>query len=236
MRNISLIKSFTDNLPPIIDITDQLPKKNNWDNLKSRLIIKGKWDGVTYRTGPREPEEIDTIVIHHAPPTRRIEVHAKNHSFKWGAGVCYHIGIDRGQIKQLNDLLAFTYHVGGHNTYTVGIVVNRDLREGDLTSLERELLYGAILSVKAILPIKHIKGHGELDPTQCPCTSMNRIRADVMTLEQKLIFENSEQYAMETAYRVANQSAYLYGLMKNGSEGEKIWARKQLLKGKNMLA
>src|SRR5690606_36739366 len=94
----------------------------------------------------------------------------------------------------------------------VGIVVNRDLSKGDMTDLERELLYAAILSVKAVLPIKEIKGHNELCPTACPCTSMNRIRSDIAKLENEIAFNNSPQKKEEIAFHLMNQMTYFYNL------------------------
>lgn len=238
MRQISLHPSLKGKLPEIEDITDSLPRVRPWEILEKPYRHKGHWDGVTYHSGFRKPEDIDTIVIHHSgSPEGSMESHAKFHSRKWGASVAYHIMIDKGRIFQTNDLLSFTYHVGNHNTYTIGIEINRDLSKGDLTSVERELLYGAIMSVKAVLPITQILGHNELNPTACPCTSMNLIRADIMDIEQKIIFENSEANTKKTAYNIAEQIMYLYNMAKGklpdgskANDGQVKWAVAMLLK------
>lgn len=237
MRNLILIPNISSSIPPIIDIVDQLPKKSAWEPIKKRNIVKGKWDG-TYHTGFRDPNDIDTIVIHHSgPPNGALESHARYHANKWGGGIAYHIGIDQGMIKQLNDLRSFTFHTAGHNTYTVAIMINRDLTNNDLTDRERELLYAAILSVKAVLPIKYIKGHRELSPTACPQTSEKRIRSDIMTAEQEMERSESPQKKEEIAYRMANHILYLQNMSRgktsNGSmatDGQKSWALAQLLK------
>lgn len=203
MRNLKLIPNISSNIPQIIDITDKLPKKSSWETLNKRNIVKGKWDG-THHTGFRDPNDIDTIVIHHSgPPNGTLESHAGYHARKWGAGIAYHVAIDQGMIKQLNDLRSFTFHAGGHNTYTVAIMVNRDLTNNDLTARERELLYAAILSVKAVLPIKHIRGHRELSPTACPQTSENRIREDIATMELKLSLEGTPNDLLAKAVAVS---------------------------------
>lgn len=207
LRQLSLHPSLKGKLPPIEDITDQLPRIKTWDELVKPYRYKGEWDNKTFHTGPRKPEDITTLVIHHSgPPEGSMESHARAHGRKWGAGVAYHIMIDKGRIFQTNDLLSFTYHVGNHNTYTVGIEINVDLSKREMTSLERELLYGAIMSVKAVLPIQHILGHNELNKTQCPATSMNQIRADIQSLEEQLTYTespanlNAELYATTLRY------------------------------------
>lgn len=238
MRQLSIHPSLKGKLPDIIDIVDQLPRIKTWEELSKPYRHKGHWDGVTYHTGFRKPEDINTIVVHHSgSPEGSMEDHARFHSRKWGASVAYHLMIDKGRIWQTNNLLSFTYHVGNHNTYTVGIEVNADLSKREMTSQERELLYGAIMSVKAVLPIEHILGHNELNPTQCPATSMNQIRADIMAIEQKMIFEQSAAHSKETAYKIANQIMYVYRMAdgklpdgKPATEGQVKWATDMLLK------
>lgn len=238
LRQLSLHPSLKGKLPEIEDITDLLPRVRPWELLEKPYRHKGVWDNVTFHTGFRKPEDIDTIVIHHSgPPEGSMESHARAHGRKWGAGIAYHIMIDKGRIWQTNDLLSFTYHVGNHNTYTVGIEVNADLSKRAMTSQERELLYGAIMSVKAVLPIAQILGHNELGKTACPATSMNIIRADIMAMEQKLIFESSAAHSKETAFKIANQLMYLYrmaeGKLPDGSvstEGQQKWSQEMLLR------
>ena len=238
LRQISMIPSLSDKFPKIEDITDSLPKGQPWEKLTKRYRVKGKWDEETYHTGLRTPEEIDTLIIHHSgPPEASLEQHAEYHMRKWGAGIAYHLAVDEGRIKQCNDLLSFTYHVGGHNTYTVGILVNADLSQREMTSQERELLYAAILTVKSLLPIKQILGHNELNATACPATSMNRIRQDIKDLEQRLVYENSDEKANAVAAEIANNILWTYntflGYDQYGkstvSDEQKKWARDRLL-------
>lgn len=204
MRNIALTTTnLLGDIPPIIDITDTLPKEQPWEVLRKPYRHKGHWDQVTYHTGFRNPKDIQAIVIHHTgSPESSLESHARYHMRKWGAGLAYHIAIDQGRIFQTNNLLSFTYHVGNHNTYTVGIVVNRDLSKGDLTSDERRLLYAAILSVKSLLPIQNIYGHSELNKTACPITNVERIRQDIADLEERINYADNipEQNRVVNAY------------------------------------
>lgn len=238
MRNITLTPTIPYNVPPIIDITDQLPKKASWESIRKKYTVKGHWDGVTWHTGFRNPQDIDTIIIHHSgPPEGTLESHARYHASKWGGGISYHISIDKGVIKQCNDLLSFTYHAGDNNTYTVGIEVNRNLtKQNDLTDQERKLLYAAILTVKSLLPIKYIIGHNEVCPTACPVTSLDRIRKDVAALENEMEFNQTDVKKEEVAYRIVNELTYLYNMAKGktavgeeSSDGQKLWARDRLL-------
>jgi N-acetylmuramoyl-L-alanine amidase. len=185
MRGLSLCANLPFTVPSIEDITDKLPRKATWETLKKKWTVKGVWDGRTYCVGLRTTDQIDTIIVHHSgSPEGTLASHATYHASKWGAGIAYHVAIDKGRIYQTNDLLSMTYHAANNNTYTVGIVVNRDLTKADLTDEERQLLYAAILSVKSAIPtIKYILGHNEVCATQCPATSMKRIREDIAELE-----------------------------------------------------
>lgn len=210
MRHISMTANLLNPLPPIEDIVDELPKTMPWEQLSKKYIHKGVWDK-TYHTGFRKPEDIDTIVVHHSgPPNGTLESHARYHARKWGAGIAYHLCIDKGRVFQVNNLLSFTFHVGNHNTYTVGIEINRDLTSSPMTSQERELLYGAILTVKGLLPIKHILGHNELNATACPCTSMSQIRKDILEIENEIDYRKSVAYDNELASKVMARTTDIY--------------------------
>lgn len=213
MRNIQLARLPWSDVPAIEDITDSLPKKGLWDAMVKRWTVKGVWDGVTYNKGPRDAKDITTIVVHHSgSPEGTIQSHANYHAGKWGAGIAYHIVIDKGRIYQTNNLLSMTYHAGNNNTYTVGICVNRDLSKNDLTELERKLLYAAILTVKSLLPITEIKGHRELPTaaTACPATLEKRIREDVATLELKLAVTDTPNDNVVTAFAVKTRIDAIY--------------------------
>lgn len=226
MRNLKLTPTISSNIPPIIDITDQLYKKASWESLTKKYLVKGNWDGKTYHTGFRDPKDITTIIVHHSgPPNGTLQSHARYHASKWGAGISYHIAIDEGQIKQVNDLRSFTYHAGNNNTYTVGIVVNRDLTKVDLTPRERELLYAAILSVKAVLPIKYIKGHREVSPTACPVTSMERIRSDIISIEEELSFLEDTTALAADSFKLATRVQNLQGKLNH-----KVWGKESARK------
>jgi hypothetical protein len=226
---------------PIEDIVDKLPKKAAWETLKRKWIVAGVWDGKTYLEGFRKPEDITCITIHHSgSPEGTLTSHANAHARRWGAGIAYHVAIDKGRIYQTNDLLTMSYHAGNNNTYSVGIVCNRDLTKSDLTDEERKLLYAAILSVKAVIPtITDIKGHNEMPTckTACPATDMNRIRADVYALEQDMARSQSPQKREEIAFRIANEILFLYRMAKDGidafgkpvNDQQKAWAQARLL-------
>src|SRR5690606_4035146 len=115
--------------------------------------------------------------------------------------------------------------------------INRDLSKGELTSQERELLYGAILTVKSLLPITEILGHNELNRTACPCTSMNKIREDIQRIEKQMEYAKSRNGQEAMAYNIAQTILWTYntakGLDQYGKptvdELGREWARQRLL-------
>jgi hypothetical protein len=217
----------------IKDITDELPKNKNytWSELK----------------GTRPIEELTVIVVHHTGMKKELgltaESHARSHINssrilkKGEPGIPYHIYIKDGQIYQVNDIQDFTYGVASNNAYTVHIAVEGNYTLDTLSEMDRKALYVAILSVKAQLPnFKEIKGHGEIVPTACPALDMDRIRKDVETLEQQIIYEQSMEYKKTTAYAIANNILYTFrlaqGMNEHGkpvNEETQHWALNRLL-------
>lgn len=249
IRNLTVITALPFNVPPIEDVTDQLPRRGSWETYSKAVITHGKyyyknglvldyWDeskGPLYFPKGFRPEatkeEIDTIVIHHtasnAPLANQANYHVNTH--KW-PGIAYHVVIDEQKIKQTNDLHSMTFHSGGWNTNTIAVCINADLSKREMTSRERELLYAAILSVKAAVPtITQIVGHNELNDTACPCTSMEQIRRDVATLEQKMKQTNTWEAKVKRVADLVNQINYMTNLIKKGpNDGESLWAMNEL--------
>lgn len=161
--------------------------------------------------GIRNEADINTIVIHHmaseAPLANQALYHINTH--KW-PGLSYHLVISGGKIMQVNDLQLFTYHASANNGYTVAIAIHGDLSKRALTGQERKLLYAAILSVKAVLPIKQILGHSQLNPTQCPCINMDQVRSDIAALETQMKSKDDISVLRQKMYRATEQHKYLY--------------------------
>lgn len=220
MRNIRLAKNLPFSVPEITDITDQLPKKQTWEEIGSKKwTVQGHWDGHTYLQGFRKETDVTRIIVHHSgSPEGTLISHANYHAGKWGAGIAYHIAIDNGRIYQLNDLLSMTYHAASNNTDSIGIVVNRDLTKKDLTDEERKLLYAAILTVKGLFKIKEVIGHNEAPTcnTLCPGTSMSRIRTDVFNDEKAMalnnVLDNTPNANMQKVYNAYTRFIDLYTL------------------------
>lgn len=173
MRHIQVIPGLRSNLE-IVDIVDQLPK------------------GAAYPWETRDYDDIDTIVIHHfaseAPLINQANFHINGRGWR---ALGYHVVIDRSRILQTNDLLHLTNHTSGYNHRAIGISVLGDLSKRDMTPLERELLYAAIVTVKSLFPKAVVKAHNECSKTSCPCTSILRIRADITALEFDLAHANT---------------------------------------------
>lgn len=172
MRQISLTQGLQNKYAPIEDITDQIPKH------------------ASKRWSMRNKDEINSIVIHHAasesPLVNQAKYHVNSHGWP---GIGYHLMISQGRIFQVNDLLAESAHCKGHNDHSIGICILGDLSKRSITPLESELVSAAIVTVKSLLDIKEVVGHNKWVKTACPCTSMDRIREEVETLETKLELE-----------------------------------------------
>lgn len=215
------------NLPSVQNISATLPKNPK----------KAPWK-------LRNPADIKLIVVHHTASTAPLINQAKYHisAHNWYT-LAYHVVIDRGQILQTNDLLSLTSHALGVNDFAIGVCVNWDLRLRGLTQFEHDALIGVILSLKSMFPNAEVMGHNEASwkyakhRTSCPVISMDKMREDIMSVEQELAYNESEQKKDEIAYRIANQILYLYNMAKgkdaNGKDatpGQMDWAKKSLLK------
>lgn len=226
MRNIKLMKGLPyEGIPEIEDISEALPQH------------KSKHYNI------RRSQDIDAIIVHHMASEAPLVNQAKYHvNGKGWPAIGYHICISGNKIYQTNDLLAETYHAAGWNHRAIGIAIHGDLSKRAMTEMERILLYSAILTVKSLYPsITRILGHNEASKeagkpgTICPATDMHRIRADILTLENKIEYENSPEAFRAKAYEIANNTLYLYNLAqgkdpygKPANEHQQAWAVKKL--------
>lgn len=213
MRNITAILGLPFNFP-IEDITDQLPKHPT----------------KTYAL--RNIEDIDTITVHHfaseAPLINQAAYHVNGHDWP---GIGYHMVISDGRLLQTNNLLAESYHSSGHNHHSVAISIRGDLSKRPLTSLERDLLYMGILTLKHYLPhVQYIVGHNEQGKTSCPCISMNEVRENIATLEQRMKQAASWAGKIKEVNGLFNQMKYMGDLIQKGeSDGGANWSMNELL-------
>lgn len=209
IRNIQFPTNLPSNfaqLQQIQDITDALPKNKNYS-----------WKQLT---GERNPNTLTDIVVHHSGMEKRLnltaESHAKSHINTTrneplgDPGIPYHVYINRGRVYQVNDLIDFVYGVASNNGYTVHICVEGNYLIDELSDQDRLCLYGAILSVKSILPIKNIKGHNQYNATACPAFDMDRVRRDIQTIESEMAYQETPDAAVESAVRVMTRVTNLY--------------------------
>lgn len=212
MRQISLITELQNKYPNIEDITDQLPRHSS----KTWIM--------------RNPESIDSIVIHHAASEAPIENQARFHvnSHNW-AGIGYHLVIYKGRIYQTNDMLAESAHCKGHNNHTIGICILGDLSKRSITQIESELVTAAIVTVKSLFDIKEVVGHSQWVSTACPCTSMDKIRDDVSTLELTLAIKDTPGHLMAQVYDLNTRFKDLYHKATTPNKWQEV-AIKKLLK------
>lgn len=200
MRNVQLIQGLPFNLQPIQDITDTLPTRKN--------------DPEPYRNTC----DITHIAVHHSGVEGgTIKGYADYHvnTLKW-YHIGYHMVIVGNQISQTNDLQTFSYHTSSNNNYTIGISVSGDFTKRALSDGERYALYGAILTVMDIfkIPVENVLGHDEYpnQNTLCPAFDMKRVRSDIRTIQNQMLYAKTPQHAQERAFKIANQILYFYNL------------------------
>lgn len=219
MNQLSLTTDLPYKVPAIEYIADSMP----WHKT-------AKWE-------QRTTDTIRRIVIHHtaseAPLYNQGLYHVNTHGW---AGLSYHLIISAGRINQVNSLEDVTFHAAANNYDTVAICIHGDLSKREMTSQERELLYAAILTVKSVCTIESVIGHGEVNATSCPCTSMSRIIADIQNIEQQIEYMKSDENAKTVAFKIANQVIYLANLVNGKSsdgststDGNRAWAVAMLL-------
>lgn len=225
----------------IVDLRGKIPvnPKYTWESLK----------------GLRDIENVTTLTFHHdALPKSKTAMYgdeelinriANSHikstkNLKGGdPGFPYHGFVRNGTLYILHDVQVFTYGVASNNDYTVHLAVSGEYSKTDvLTEQDRNALYaGYFLFKQNMSYYKAIKGHGELNPSSCPGYSMDKVRNDLMTVEQEMIRNNSPEKQLEIAGRMANHLIYLNSLAQKGidsygkpvSEGSRKWALQQIL-------
>jgi hypothetical protein len=225
----------------IIDITDKLPVNKNYT-----------WQQLT--GGPRDIAAITTIALHHdCYPKKNVantsdmdlaisiaidHIALTKNEPKGDAGFPYHIWIRNGQAYQTNDLLSFTYGVGSNNGYTVHICVSGEYKNTDvLTDADRKALYGAIVAVIGILPnYKEIKGHCELNSTDCPGYDHMRVKADISTLQMALIQHDTWAAKITKIGEIVNEINFCNDLIKKGeADGAAQWAMNKQLELRDLM-
>lgn len=212
------------NLPEIVDITDQLPKH------PTKIWPK------------RSIESIELSVQHHtaseAPLINQALYHINHHNW---AGLAYTFVVDRGNIYQTNDLLSLTSHASGANTIGVGVCINGDLSKRPMIDFERRAIIGIHITLKKLLGVE-VMGHNEASKkyanhiTACPVISMDKLREDIMSVENEIAFNESPQKKEEIAFRLMNQMNYFYNLSRGknpdgspATEGNKAWGLNMIL-------
>lgn len=142
--------------PPIIDLVDSLPKH------------------AELKYSPRKRTQIERVVIHHSATVqkvisreatiRHITAIARGHRALGWPGIGYHYVIGPGGlIYQTNRLETVSYHVGGHNTTSVGVCMLGDFTRSDPT--ENQLASARALVAWLGWPVVP---HKALNQTRCP--------------------------------------------------------------------
>lgn len=215
---------------PVIDWTKTLPV----NKVKDWLALTG---------GPRDPNAITTIVLHHdaikksqsahltdlelATNIANSHINLKSNEPTGDGGFPYHVWIRNGNAYVCNDLLTYTYGVASHNSYTVHVSVSGEYKYTDaLTDDDRNVLLGVVntlMHMNELPNMKTIKGHGELNPTACPGYDVARIKREVV--DQWVMYEASQTLEARrgNAYLVTQQTQFMYSKVKEGG-GSEQWA------------
>jgi N-acetylmuramoyl-L-alanine amidase len=141
----------------LVDLVDELPRHPG-QRYAARLL-----------------REIKRIVVHHSatPTTTTPQSMANYHVRKHGwAGIGYHFVVAAdGTLFQTNRLETVSYHVGGHNTASVGICFVGNFMKAPPPPeqlVQGAALIGWLLGQLPQLTPDCIVGHCELNATSCP--------------------------------------------------------------------
>lgn len=231
---------------PIVDLRGKLPVNANytWKTLASG----GRANGI------RDLSKVTTIVMHHdsflkkdtakytdeefAGRIATSHINSRNNLKQGDPGFPYQAYIRNGTIYVCNDVEDHLFGVAGNNDYTVHICVSGNYSGGDtLTDTDRNALYAAFYLMKSNMPAyKEVKGHNELNPSQCPGYDVIQVRSDLANIDNQIGSNESYKSQLARAYVVANQILYMYNLAKskeeqgNEEDGEVKWVLLNLLK------
>lgn len=124
----------------------------------------------------RYKADINTIVVHHDgvlsatfnhAPVLEHAIYHTGHN-QWSA-LAYHYYIDSaGKVYQCNPLNTVTGHTTGYNRTSVGICLQGNFNFEIPTEAQKTALRILIRLLKAMLNIKSIYRHDELNDTDCP--------------------------------------------------------------------
>lgn len=205
----------------VINIIDQLPNHP------------------TKKYATRNVNEIDKVVVHHtaseAPLINQAAYHVNGRGWP---RIGYSIVIVKDRIYQTNHFDTLSYHCSGQNTHGIGVCILADFSKRAITAIERNLLSAVITSLKMQFPnIKDAHPHNEFARTACPVIPISMVREEIFHMEQEIEMMNSPQKKEEIAFRIANQTLYLFNMSKGkGPTGEvvtdkqKAWAISELYK------
>lgn len=206
---------------PLVDITDQLIKHPQGDWLtQPTMRANGK-----HATGPRDYRSIKRFSIHHTGVKNgTVQGHARYHVNSLGRpGICYHLYANAQELYQLNDLLSLTWHTASNNYDTIGICLEGDFTQRDMTDIERKSLYALILTGLHYFPwvrVEDILGHNEFpgQTTSCPGFDMKRVRKDIKELAMEMEYRKSAAYRTTAIVELKARVDQLYAMFQQKSE------------------
>lgn len=200
------------NIPQVVNIVNQLPHHPT-----------KKWP-------KRDFNLLQGSTVHHfaseAPIVNQALYHINAHDW---VGLAYTIVIRDGQILQTNYLDDRTTHASGGNDISFGVCIGGDLSKRSITDFERRALTGVVLGLKEMFPHLWVKGHNQISKTSCPCTDMNRIRADIESAEELLSYKETSSAKMVRAYALTDRVSSLYNRLNDAKYGKECNRKLMLL-------
>jgi len=134
--------------------------------------------------GKRKLSQIKYLVVHHSAIDGYGPFdYAKWHLKRGWPGIGYHFVISAdGKVSQTNELDTISYHVKNHNTASIGISLSGNLSKHQATKAQMDALVKLIKRLKKQLgPNVMVKGHRELQATECPGKLMDMDKIRLLT-------------------------------------------------------
>lgn len=141
------------------------------------------------------------VAIHHSATTSGSSSAFANHhvgTLGW-AGVGYHVVILKNGTVEINhDLNVVSYHVGGHNSYAVGVCLIGNFTREEPTKEQLESLYNVHEALKKDLPnYQTTLGHREFPRTSTQCPAFNYRKAIAPRVDYNATDKAPNEYTIQ---------------------------------------
>lgn len=139
----------------------------------------------TSKYGKRELSKIKYIVVHHSAIDGYTAFdYALWHIKRGWPAIGYHYVIEpNGTVNQTNSLDTISYHVKNYNTVSIGVSLSGNLSLHEPTKEQIDSLTKLIKKLKKDVGKSiQVKGHRELNTTECPGKKLDMNKIRLLTL------------------------------------------------------